>query len=80
MRHGNTRLERIAAWECHAVCGAVSVRPAVLPCQGARESSGTRAMREIMCVERERNTNNNGSYCERTATTEASTEISLMWT
>jgi hypothetical protein len=28
VRHGNTGLERIAAWKCHAVRGAVSVSQA----------------------------------------------------
>jgi len=69
LRHGYTRLERIAAWNAMQ-CGAVSVRPAVLPYE-----LGHSAMREF-CEEWLAAIRGH----IREYTIEAPSAISLMWT
>ena len=60
--------------ECHAVCGAVSVRPAVLP---LCESSGAHAMSTRGCVKNTGSQQYEAVVREET-TTEAPTVISLI--
>jgi hypothetical protein len=50
VRHGNTGLERIAAWKCHAVRGAVSVSQACCAALRARARALVPCHMRDMCV------------------------------